>query len=444
MFTLLLTAALVTGDVVHDFSLEDAARFECVNDTVMGGRSASRLELLDGGFVRFSGDLSLENNGGFTSFRSRQSGYDLPESDGLEIRVKGDGRKYIFSVDLAGVPIPAGGYWQEFQTEADRWQVIRLPYTDFVPTSFGRQLPELISVTAGRIDDMAVFLADKQPGRFAIEFDSIATYSGDVVLASGNLAAGGAAGGASATGAVSPAGNAGDAGDVGDARDALDDSALLPAECSTLLSLLQKTGLDTAVGELDGFTLFAPTDEAFGKLPASVVDALLQPRNADALKKVLLHHVVATPVTAWNAAGLDRAEVLDGGVVDISLDESGLRVGGSLVVAADRLRGQGVVHLLDAVIVPDDLELVAPTAEPSDVLAAAISRGVPLFNDGNVEACAAVYRTAVEATLALSGSELREDTVRTLRDALTRSEREDARSAAWTLRGAMDRAIFNG
>jgi NADH dehydrogenase [ubiquinone] 1 alpha subcomplex assembly factor 1 len=434
MFTFLLTAALVSGDVVHDFSLEDAARFECVNDTVMGGRSASRLELLDGGTVRFSGDLSLENNGGFTSFRSRRSGYDLPESDGLEIRVKGDGRTYIFSVDLAGVPIPAGGYWQEFETEADRWQVIRLPYADFVPTSFGRQLPELISVTAGRIDDMAVFLADKRPGRFAIEFDSIATYSGDAVLASGDLAAGGAAGAAS---------NAGAAGSADDARD---DSALLPAECSTLLSLLQKTGLDAAVGELDGFTLFAPTDEAFSKLPPSVVDALLQPRNADALKKVLLHHVVASPVTAWNAAGLDRAEVLDGGVVDIALDESGLRVGGSLVVAADRLRGQGVIHLVDAVIVPDDLELATPMVEvePSDVLAAAISRGVPLFNDGNVEACAAVYRTAVEATLALSGSELREDTVQTLRDALTRAEREDARSAAWTLRGAMDRAIFNG
>ena len=410
MISLVLAAATVTGDVLHDFDVTDSVRFTCVNDTVMGGRSASSLETLDGGILRFAGDLSLDNNGGFASFRSRVSDYDIDESDGLQVRVKGDGRTYIFSVDLTGVPIPAGGYWQEFETEAGRWMDIRLPYEDFVPTAFGQELPGLPEVTADRIDGMGVFLADKVAGGFTIDFDSISTYSGQAT----DIAATGT------------------------------DAPLLPAECSTLLSLLQQTGLDAAVGELDGFTLFAPTNEAFGKLPKDVLTALLEPQNAGALKKVLLHHVVAAPVTAWKAAGLKSADVLDGGSVSIERDGLNLLVGGSAVVDADLLRGDGVVHVVDAVIVPADLQLATPMAKASDVLVAAITRGVPLYNDGNTEACAAVYRTAVEATLMLSSSELRAETVETLREALARSEHEGERTAAWTLRSAMDVAIVNG
>lgn len=410
MMSLLLAAALANGEVLHDFSREDAREFSTVNDTVMGGRSASRIEALEGGVLRFAGELSLENNGGFTSFRSRTVDYGIGPSDGLAIRVKGDGRTYIFSLDISGVPIPAGGYWQEFETQEGLWEDIRLPYADFIPNSFGRQLGGLPAVTPERIDGMALYLSDKKPGSFSIDIDEIGTYWDD----------------ASVT--------------VSDD----DAEALLPAECSTLLALLEQTGLDAAVSELEGFTLFAPTDDAFAKLPPDVVGALLRPENAAVLERVLLRHVVAAPVTAWNAAGLDRAEVLDGGVLKIERDGSGLRVGGARVLVADRLRGQGVVHVIDSVIVPDDLALVTPAKDASDVLSAAITRGVPLFNDGNAEACAAVYRTAVEATLALSSGSLSVETLETLRVALARSEREDARAAAWTLRGAMDRAITRG
>ena len=194
MLTLLLAAALVSGEVIHDFGREDAARFVCVNDTVMGGRSASRAQPLEGGLLRFSGDLSLENNGGFTSLRSRVANYVIGDSDGLEVRVRGDGRTYTFSLDVAGVPIPAGGYWQEFATQAGVWQTLRLPYEDFVPTSFGRALGGLPPVTPDRIDGLSVYLAEKQSGAFAIEFDAIGTYTGrgavhvvDAVLVPGDL-----------------------------------------------------------------------------------------------------------------------------------------------------------------------------------------------------------------------------------------------------------------
>jgi uncharacterized surface protein with fasciclin (FAS1) repeats len=407
MLTLVLAAALASGDAIHDFGPADAARFTCVNDTVMGGRSAARVRSLEDGILRFAGTLSMENNGGFTSMQARGADYAIPDSDGLEIRVRGDGRTYTFSLDIAGVPIPAGGYWQEFSTQVGAWVTIRLPYADFVPTSFGRLLGGLPAVTPDRIDGLAVYLADKQPGAFVLDFDSIGTYR--------------------------------DAGPS--AVTASDDSGLLPAECSTLAGLLAATGLDAAVADLDGFTLFAPTDAAFERLPSDVTDALLRPENVEALRKVLLHHVVASPVTAWTAAGLDQASVLDGGTVAIERSGATLRVGGALVVTADRLRGQGVVHVIDAVIVPADLTLAPSASGVTSVLLDAISRGVPLYNAGNVEACAAVYRTAVEATLALSASDLDAGTVAVLRDALARSEHQGARTAAWTLRRAMDTVL---
>ncbi len=411
MLNVFLVAALASGETLHDFSREDATQFVCVNDTVMGGKSSSKVEALDGGILRFSGTVSLENNGGFTSFRARETEYEIGASEGLSIRVKGDGRKYILSLDLSGIPIPAGGYWQPFETKKGEWIEVRLPYDRFVPTSFGRELDGLAKVTPERIVGLTIYLYDKKAGPFSADFDWIKTY------------------GAAASSQTEKA--------------MADDVGLLPETCSTLATLLAKTELDAAVAKLDGFTLFAPTDAAFQKLPKNVVTALLRPENASALKKVLLHHVVAAPVTAWNAAALKSADVLDGGQVAIERTDEGLRVGGALVVTADRLRGKGVIHVVDSVIVPSDLALATTPSDPSSVFAAAIARGVPLFNDGNVAACAAVYRTAIEAVIALGGASLDSQRLEELTSALAKAEHESDRAASWTLRRAMDAVIAN-
>ena len=79
----------------------------------MGGRSSGTIERTAEGTLRFEGSLSLENNGGFASFRSGRLDrldWDLDGSEGLEIRVKGDGRTYIYSCDMRGVPIFAGAF----------------------------------------------------------------------------------------------------------------------------------------------------------------------------------------------------------------------------------------------------------------------------------------------------------------------------------------------
>ncbi len=425
----LLAVTLAAALDVHSFDAPDVGRWSCVNDSVMGGRSTSRIEATEDGTVRFLGNLSLENNGGFTSFRTRNVRYDLAGSDGIEVLVRGDGRTYIMSFEVDGVWLPAGGYWQSFETIADEWTTVRLPYDGFTPTSFGQEVRAPALDPAG-IASMAIYLYDKQPGPFALEVDEIASYRGD--------ARGYVTTPAQGTSSRSHQGGAGTS--AGTASNA--DGALLPDECSVLATLLQRTGLDEAVAGLDGFTLFAPTDDAFAALPDDVVASLLRPENEDALKSVLLHHVIDAPVTAFFALQTDEARMLDGQVLPIRQSDAGLSIGAATVVSPDRVRGGGVVHVIDAVLVPADLQLVtSTTGKALALLMDAVDRGAPLFNDGNPEACAAVYRTSVEAVLAFASDDLGPELSNEFARALDAAEGQTATEAAWTLRFAMDLLI---
>lgn len=404
MLSLITALMLASPNVVHDFSAADRENFSTINDTVMGGKSDAALSVTDEGSMVFSGNVSLENNGGFTSFRSRDVEYDLAGTDGLQLKVRGDGRKYIFSCAMRGVPVFAGGYWQEFQTEQGEWTTVRLPYAGFVPHSFGRKVPQLPALAPARLTEMGVYLYDKQAGPFRLECGEIRGYTGS--------------------------------------EPASDDSkGWLPANCSTLASLLEKTGLDQEVLKLNGFTLFAPTDAAFAALPADVVESLLREENRAALKKVLLHHVIASPVTAYKASRLDRAEMLDGVAIALTNGSGSLRVDNATVVDPDLLIGGGVVHVIDAVLVPEDLELAPQPSGIAAVLSAAIERGVPLFNDGNEAACAAVYATAINSILALQSGALDDSQKQALSSALTQAGKQSDRAAAWTLRRAIDQTL---
>ena len=102
------------------------------------------------------------------------------------------------------------------------------------------------------------------------------------------------------------------------------------------------------------FTVFAPTDEAFAKLPAGTVESLLQPENRDALIGILTYHVVPGRVTAEQVVGLDKAATVNG--AEVSIDASnGVRINDSNVVAADVWASNGVIHVIDAVLLPPEM-----------------------------------------------------------------------------------------
>jgi len=122
----------------------------------------------------------------------------------------------------------------------------------------------------------------------------------------------------------------------------------------TLLAAAKAAGL---VGALEGegpLTVFAPTDDAFAKLPAGTVESLLKPENKEQLKSILLYHVVEGKVTSDQVVKLTSAKTLQGQEAKISVKDGKVYVDGAQVIKADVEASNGVIHVIDSVILPSD------------------------------------------------------------------------------------------
>lgn len=122
----------------------------------------------------------------------------------------------------------------------------------------------------------------------------------------------------------------------------------------TLVAAVQAAGLAETLSGEGPFTVFAPTDDAFAALPDGVLDALLLPENKDTLAKILTYHVVPGQVMAADVMDGDVATV-EGQTVALSTAD-GVTVNGAKVVQADIVTDNGVIHVIDAVILPADVD----------------------------------------------------------------------------------------
>lgn len=128
------------------------------------------------------------------------------------------------------------------------------------------------------------------------------------------------------------------------------ETAVAAGSFKTLATALEKTDLIATLKGKGPFTVFAPTDEAFAKLPAGTLDKLLA--NPDELKAILLYHVVSGEVMAAQAAKLTTAKTVNGADIKISAMNGGVMINQAHVVKADIKASNGVIHVLDAVILP--------------------------------------------------------------------------------------------
>jgi uncharacterized surface protein with fasciclin (FAS1) repeats len=131
------------------------------------------------------------------------------------------------------------------------------------------------------------------------------------------------------------------------------DTAVSAGSFTTLAKALTEADL---IGTLKGagpYTVFAPTDEAFAKLPADTLEGLLNDKTK--LKKVLLYHVVAGAVKAADVIKLSEAKTVQGEIVTIVVGADGVKVNGANVIKTDIEASNGVIHVIDAVIIPKDL-----------------------------------------------------------------------------------------
>jgi uncharacterized surface protein with fasciclin (FAS1) repeats len=130
------------------------------------------------------------------------------------------------------------------------------------------------------------------------------------------------------------------------------DTAVAAGNFKTLVAAVQAAGLvDTLKGK-GPFTVFAPTDEAFAKLPAGTVEMLLKPENKDKLVAILTYHVVPGKVMAADVAGKElMVKSVEGAEIDVN-GKDGVMVDQAKVIKADIVTDNGVIHVIDAVIMP--------------------------------------------------------------------------------------------
>jgi uncharacterized surface protein with fasciclin (FAS1) repeats len=127
------------------------------------------------------------------------------------------------------------------------------------------------------------------------------------------------------------------------------DTAVTAGSFTTLVAAVKAAGLVDTLKGAGPFTVFAPTDEAFAKLPAGTVDALLQ--DIPKLKKILTYHVVSGKVMAADVVKLKSATTVEGS--DVKIDaSSGVKVNDSTVVTPDVAADNGVIHIIDTVLLP--------------------------------------------------------------------------------------------
>jgi uncharacterized surface protein with fasciclin (FAS1) repeats len=130
------------------------------------------------------------------------------------------------------------------------------------------------------------------------------------------------------------------------------DTAVAAGSFKTLAAALQAAGLVETLKSSGPFTVFAPTDEAFAKLPAGTVENLLKPENKEKLKAILTYHVVAGKVMAADVVKLKTAKTVQGTTVDISTTGGKVKVDNANVVKTDIAASNGVIHVIDTVIMP--------------------------------------------------------------------------------------------
>ncbi len=149
-----------------------APAWQAVNDGVMGGVSEGKFRITDERHLEFSGVLSLENNGGFASIRSRRQTLGLKNDDELWIRMKGDGRVYLLNLYVPTLQM-AYAYREKLPSRAGEWTEIRVPLSTPYATSFGRNVPGSGPVDAAKVNSIGLMLSDNQPGPFKLEIEWI-------------------------------------------------------------------------------------------------------------------------------------------------------------------------------------------------------------------------------------------------------------------------------
>ncbi len=158
---------------LFDFTDADAAKeWQTVNDGVMGGVSDGKFKITDAKTMEFFGTLSLANNGGFASVRTKVKKLAFEKGDTLVVKVRGDGREYMLNL-YPNKQRVAYSYRATVQTKKDEWTEVKIPLDKFEATSFGRMVKNAGAINPAEINALGFMLGDKKAGPFKLEIEWI-------------------------------------------------------------------------------------------------------------------------------------------------------------------------------------------------------------------------------------------------------------------------------
>lgn len=310
--------------------------WQIVNDGVMGGLSEGRVDFAGGEILRFSGTLSLENNGGFTTVRSGDLDLDLSNDLGLLLRVKGDGRTYEARLDsdarFRGNSVSFAG---TFETEKDRWIQVKVPFTEFKGSFRGMDLPDM-KLNPAAVERVWILLADKKEGPFELEVDWIRTYGKGQGSLTGR------------TGSTVPPTRTREPGE-----NSLIGTIVADGRFTILRKALDTAGLTPFFQWDNPLTVIAPTDEAFARLPEDLLDDLLQPENKEKLIKILSYHVASGRQDVASALQQREIETVEGSPLTVSFADGRVRLNDATVLDGNVEASDGIIHIIDKVLLPE-------------------------------------------------------------------------------------------
>ena len=550
-FAMINAAASAAPKTITEFDSNNSKSpdWRVVNDGVMGGLSKGKLSISKDGVLTFKGNLSLKNNGGFSSIRTERVPMDLSNADGVVLRVKGDGRTYQMRFNtnarFRGMEV---SFKADFDTRQGEWTEVKVPFNQFEGSFRGMSLKKE-KFDPAEIRRVGLLLADKKSGPFELQVDWIRPYGSeatnttaaqDVDLISAAVADGRftvLAKALTATDLVAalqadgpftvfaptdeafaklPEGtlesllaeegqkklksiltyhvvsgstdlvsaiSAGQAKTlqgstvevvftngrvkVNDANLVnadikcsngiihVIDSVILPPEPSnrivdvakrsgkftTLLAALDAAKLTKALSGEDEFTILAPTDDAFAALPKGTIESLLKPENLSKLQSILSLHAIPEVVSAGDALNAKKVETLSGGALEFVVNNGLFQVNGVTIVKTDIICDNGIIHVIDAVLLPGALDKNQDAAtNPKAAIQQiedAISRGVPIFNNGEHGECARIYRDCMISMI--DGNKVAPDVAGVMREYADKATKiEDDAKRAWMLRRGLD------
>jgi monofunctional biosynthetic peptidoglycan transglycosylase len=162
-----------TLQTLFDFTGADAAKeWQTVNDGVMGGVSEGKFKITDNKTLEFFGTLSLANNGGFASVRTKPKKLSFEKGDTLIAKIRGDGREYMLNL-YPNTQRVAYSYRATVQTKKDQWIEVKAPLDKFEATSFGNVVKNAGAMKPSDVNSLGFMLGDKKAGPFKLEVEWI-------------------------------------------------------------------------------------------------------------------------------------------------------------------------------------------------------------------------------------------------------------------------------